>query len=86
MRNFILIAIIGSGLWWAYSQWTGNPTAPEPSQIGTSSEAASGTSTGDSDSKETTSSGSNSSSSNVEATMPNPSMGRSQRNHESPRS
>lgn len=73
MRNFILIAIIGSGLWWAYSQWTGNPTAPEPSEIGTSSEAVSGTSTGGSDSNETTSSGGNSSSSNVEATMPNPS-------------
>ena len=73
MRNFILIAIIGSGLWWAYSQWTGNPTAPEPSEIGTSSGAVSGTSTGGSDSNKTTSSGGNSSSSNVEATMPNPS-------------
>ena len=73
MRNFILIAIIGSGIWWAYSQWTGNPTAPETSETGTSSEANSGTSTGGSDSNGTTSSGSNPSSTNVEATMPNPS-------------
>ena len=73
MRNFILIAIIGSGIWWAYSQWTGNPTTPETSETGTSSEANSGTSTGGSDSNGTTSSGSNPSSTNVEATMPNPS-------------
>ena len=73
MRNFILIAIIGSGIWWAYSQWTGNPTTPEPSATGTPSEAVSGTSSGGTGTTDTTSSGGTTPSTNVEATMPNPS-------------
>ena len=65
MRNFILIAIISSGIWWAYSQWTGNPNAPEPAETGTSTGV---TNSGDANSPE-----SSTSSTNVDATMPNPS-------------
>ena len=70
MRNFILIVIIGSGAWWAYTQWNGQPTSPENTQPGTSVPENPGNQTNSGDSGAGTSSGTSSTSAEAKMSKP----------------